>query len=102
MTDLKIPVFLNSCRINFSAAVFLIRQIPILNTFLCNKKYYNLAVRHAQQGISYFTEKRKTSETRIKTGARRFSKYVQTDWQSCKIKVGQRGAGEMSPGKRPL
>jgi hypothetical protein len=57
MTNLKIPVFLNSCRINFSAAVFLIRQIPILNTFLCNKKYYNLAVRHAQQGISYFTEK---------------------------------------------
>jgi hypothetical protein len=36
-------------------------------------------------------KKRKTSETRIKTGARRFSKYVQTDWQSCKIKVGQRG-----------
>jgi hypothetical protein len=100
MTDLKIPVFLNSCRT--FAAVFLIRQIPILNTFLCNKKYYNLAVRHAQQGISYFTEKRKTSETRIKTGARRFSKYVQTDWQSCKIKVGQRGAGEMSPGKRSL
>jgi len=39
-------------------------------------------------------KKRKTSETSIKTGARRFSKYVQTDWQSCKIKVGQRGQGK--------
>ena len=38
-------------------------------------------------------KKRKTSETRIKTGARRFSKYVQTDWQSCKIIVGQQEGG---------
>ena len=37
--------------------------------------------------------------------AQRFSKSVQTDWQSCKIIVGQQeggGLGELSPGKRPL
>ena len=33
----------------------------------------------------FCAEKCKTSETRTGTGAQRFSKSVQTDWQSCKI-----------------
>ena len=41
----------------------------------------------------FCTEKCKTSETRIETGVQRFSKYVQTDWQSYKIKVGQGEGG---------
>ena len=48
----------------------------------------------AAVSVAKISAANKTSETRIKAGARRFSKYVQTDWQSCKIKVGQRGQGK--------